>query len=388
MALDYLKENCLATTGSYAGKSFVYLGCPGYTTGVPDLDNMISHAYAYGYKISGYTREDYLSLATTIFNTAVSDGYAGSSKHFNQQFRTSGHTVAYLTLDGGNISPVAVASASPTTGEAPLEVNFSGSASDPDGTIVSYEWNFGDGNTSDQQSPTHTYSTAGDYTATLTVTDNDGATGSDSLTITVTSETETVYSDIPIFGNTDNWSPLTPGYWEVAIDPTSGDRAYFLNDTARSDPEYTLFDAETYENFTLTLRARTAEPSTNVWRDYLIIFGFQDPENYYYAFFNASVDYDSNAIMKREGGSVVKISDPDEPPTIVDSSYHDIEITRVGDTITVKMDGVTTFTAADSTFGAGRIGLGSYNDSAYFDDVNVTPIEALGQPGKPIHIDS
>ncbi len=48
--------------------------------------------------------------------------------------------------NNGNLPPVAVASASPASGPAPLEVSFDGSgSSDPDGTIASYNWDFGDG---------------------------------------------------------------------------------------------------------------------------------------------------------------------------------------------------------------------------------------------------
>jgi PKD repeat protein len=86
-----------------------------------------------------------------------------------------------------NEAPVAQASASPTTGEAPLEVSFDGSgSSDTDGTIVSYAWDFGDGATGTGAVVSHTYGAAGSYAATLTVTDDDGATATtDPITITV-----------------------------------------------------------------------------------------------------------------------------------------------------------------------------------------------------------
>ena len=48
-------------------------------------------------------------------------------------------------------------------------------SADPDGTIVSYEWAFGDGNIGIGPTPSHTYLAAGTYDVTLTVTDNDGA---------------------------------------------------------------------------------------------------------------------------------------------------------------------------------------------------------------------
>jgi PKD repeat protein len=86
-----------------------------------------------------------------------------------------------------NQAPTAVASANPTSGEAPLAVQFSGDGStDPDGIIVAYAWDFGDGGTSSEANPSYIYAAAGIYQALLTVTDDDGATDSVQVTIDVT----------------------------------------------------------------------------------------------------------------------------------------------------------------------------------------------------------
>ena len=64
-------------------------------------------------------------------------------------------------IDQGNQLPVADANG-PYTGEAGMAVSFDGSASnDPDGTIETYDWNFGDGNTGSGETTTHTYAAAG-----------------------------------------------------------------------------------------------------------------------------------------------------------------------------------------------------------------------------------
>jgi PKD repeat protein len=74
-----------------------------------------------------------------------------------------------------NVPPSASIQAVPSSGPAPLNVQFTAVASDPDGTIVSWSWNFGDGGTSSAQNPAHVYTTPGTYQVTLTVTDNQGA---------------------------------------------------------------------------------------------------------------------------------------------------------------------------------------------------------------------
>jgi chitodextrinase len=83
-----------------------------------------------------------------------------------------------------NQPPAARISAAPASGTAPLKVHFDGIASsDPDGTILSYLWNFGDGSSASGAVLDHTYTGAGSFTATLTVTDNDGATGAAQVVI-------------------------------------------------------------------------------------------------------------------------------------------------------------------------------------------------------------
>ncbi|MDW3212833.1 MAG: PKD domain-containing protein [Ilumatobacteraceae bacterium] len=82
--------------------------------------------------------------------------------------------------DPSNAAPTASAAGSCTANVC--EFDGTGS-SDVDGTIVSYLWDFGDGETGSGPSPSHSYGTGGEYTVTLTVTDDDGATGSDELDV-------------------------------------------------------------------------------------------------------------------------------------------------------------------------------------------------------------
>jgi subtilisin family serine protease len=70
--------------------------------------------------------------------------------------------------------------------DATLTCTFDASASfDPDGTVVAWDWNFGDGTTGSGEVVTHTYAAGGSFTVTLTVTDDSGATDTDTQRVTV-----------------------------------------------------------------------------------------------------------------------------------------------------------------------------------------------------------
>ena len=88
----------------------------------------------------------------------------------------------------GNVSnqaPVADANG-PYTGTLDSAVQFDGSASfDPDGTIVSYAWDFGDGNSGSGVNPSHSYTVDGQFSVSLSVTDNTGASASDITLATI-----------------------------------------------------------------------------------------------------------------------------------------------------------------------------------------------------------
>jgi PKD repeat protein len=72
------------------------------------------------------------------------------------------------------------------SGTAGIAVQFNGGgSSDPDGSIASYSWNFGDGGTASGIAPAHPYTTAGNYIATLTVTDNNGGQASATASVNI-----------------------------------------------------------------------------------------------------------------------------------------------------------------------------------------------------------
>jgi PKD repeat protein len=118
-----------------------------------------------------------------------------------------GGTIRRITYTSANQPPTAAATATPTTGNAPLTVNFDGTGStDPDpGDTLTYAWDLdGDGAFDDSTAtqPTYTYTASGSYNASLRVTDSHGAPDTDSVTITVGNSPPTATINSPTAGTT------------------------------------------------------------------------------------------------------------------------------------------------------------------------------------------
>lgn len=108
---------------------------------------------------------------------------------------------SYITVTNTPTPPVAAFSASPTTGAAPLTVNF---ANQSTGTITGYTWSFGDGQSSSVANPSHQYAAPGVYTVALTAS---GPGGSDD-------EIKTAYITVSV--------PPAPPVAAFSATPTSG----------------------------------------------------------------------------------------------------------------------------------------------------------------------
>src|SRR5439155_1444603 len=133
-----------------------------------------------------------------------------------------------------------------------LTCRFTSTSSDPDGSIASYSWTFGDGATSTLQNPSHSYGAGGTYTVTLRVTDNQGAqstTASQSVTVTPPNQA-------PTANFTSSCSALTCSFTSTSSDPDGSIASYSwtFGDGATStlqNPSHSYGAGGTY---TVTLR--------------------------------------------------------------------------------------------------------------------------------------
>ncbi len=160
-----------------------------------------------------------------------------------------------------NVPPKAIITTSSSVGEAPLSVSFDGSgSSDPDGTIASYDWHFGDGATASGVVAHHTYTTAATYTVSLTITDNRNESASISTPV-ITSEA-TPINEPPIANlSASSLSGSIPlgiiFSGAESIDPENESMSYTWNfgdgTTAKGKTVRHIFTAEDRYNVTLTV---------------------------------------------------------------------------------------------------------------------------------------
>ncbi len=164
---------------------------------------------AYFYDVSQGNNGTYTAAAPYDFVTGLGSPVANA-------------IVTALSGTTNQPSPVAASYiANPTSGLAPLTVQFTDQSSGP---VVSWSWNFGDGTTSTAQNPPHTYSGAGNFSATLTVTGSSGQTSSTSQTIIVTNPPPTGTADFSITASppSDTLKAGQYAHYTVTVTPLGG----------------------------------------------------------------------------------------------------------------------------------------------------------------------
>ena len=191
--------------------------------------------------------------------------------------------------------------------------------------------------------------------------------------IAITVPARTFSAGDPYLGDAANWQPLTAARWSVAMD--GGDLRYGIGSTnysARSGSrlgEYSLVRGRTYGDFAFSARVRSSEDfAANAGGDHAVVFGLQNASNYYYAMFNRTA---ANTQLFKVVGGVRQPALANGNYAIPDNEYHQIEVSRAGSLITVKAGGAVIMQANDATFGAGRVGIGAFNDAAWWDDIAI-----------------
>ena len=158
---------------------------PGTSSGVDFTEYRVNTGGATGEWVQSENAEGDDPFATAFTVSAEGQHQVEYRSTDNAGNAEATKSVAF-TIAGTNVAPTVTASATPTSGTAPLRVQFASQAADADGDALTTAWAFGNGATATGASPAYTYTQPGTYTARVTVTDPSGASASATVRIVVT----------------------------------------------------------------------------------------------------------------------------------------------------------------------------------------------------------
>jgi hypothetical protein len=195
-----------------------------------------------------------------------------------------------------------------------------------------------------------------------------------------------VMRDLPLLasddfedGQAEGWKSNMPEHWQVV--EKDGSMVYELispgqQGEIRAPTSWSILPEHDVTSFVLTGRLKCKAEASNPHRDMCIIFHFQNPTHFYYVHFSASSDGLHNIIGLINGADRVKVNS--EPPgesrfLLTDNDWHRFKVTYDAETGDMKaflddMD-APILTACDKTLTHGFVGIGSFDDTGYFDDI-------------------
>jgi hypothetical protein len=183
----------------------------------------------------------------------------------------------------------------------------------------------------------------------------------------------------------DRWQTTDPdpadSVWEIIAAPTkpglAGNHVLRVTGASKYEPPYRsplsiawLKDVKVGE-FEITARVQNTNPSGGNHRDLCFFWGRQSPAEFYYVHFGAKADPHACQIFIVNNDKRTMITKDQAEGTPWTDGWHNVKITRGADgTMKAYFDDMTKplMTAQDTTFGAGQIGIGTFDDSGNFDD--------------------
>jgi hypothetical protein len=128
-------------------------------------------------------------------------------------------------------------------------------------------------------------------------------------------------------------------------------------------------------SLTLRARVRCDRDAAVKGRDVLLVFGYRSPSRFYYVHLSNEVTYPHNGIFVVNDADRQRLSEMKGEAPLTDREWHDVRLVRdvARGSVEVYFDGsrAPVLTARDTTFASGRVGVGSFDDTAAFRDIVV-----------------
>jgi hypothetical protein len=187
----------------------------------------------------------------------------------------------------------------------------------------------------------------------------------------------------------DRWEPQDKAQWQIKKTDQGQVYSQHKKETTykpphRSPTNVALLKDVVVGDMELTAKVKSTHPDYG-HRDAVIFFGYQDPAHFYYVHLGKQADDHANQIFIVNGAPRTKISLTSTSGTNWTDAWHNVKVVHKPSdgTIEIYFDDMTkpVMTAKDKTFGPGRIGVGTFDDTSDWDDIVIRGVRA--EPKKP-----
>ncbi|MCD5312102.1 PQQ-dependent sugar dehydrogenase [Kineosporia babensis] len=180
-----------------------------------------------------------------------------------------------------------------------------------------------------------------------------------------------------------NWAPVTPALWQFSKKTATLAQAGQSRPGPRRPFEYAvLTDGPAFGAVEIEGKVRLDTPVEITNRDVIMVFGYRSDTEFYYVHLSSDNKiYPHNGIFVVNNADRLRIDDQWDgsrgaPPAITDSEYHKVRVVHLPSTgeIAVYVDGSKDplMTATDTTFGSGRVGFGSFDNTGSLRNLRLT----------------
>lgn len=191
-------------------------------------------------------------------------------------------------------------------------------------------------------------------------------------------------------GAAGDWSPTDADAWKIT--DLDGNKVYHQHQRSKYDPPHrsphniSLLDDVLVGDFVLKVKVLSTAKTAGAHRDMCVFFGWQDPANFYYVHLGLRPDPHSSQIMLVDDAPRKMITKNESPGIPWSDGWHQVKIVRktADGVIEIYFDDMDkpVMVAEDKTLTWGQVGLGSFDDHGYWDDLKLYG-KKVEQPAKP-----
>lgn len=166
------------------------------------------------------------------------------------------------------------------------------------------------------------------------------------------------------------------GSWTVTDGKLVLDKAGKPAGPIRRPAALAIFKTDPFKQVTLKAEVRSTAPQDVIRRDLNLVFGYESPSRFYYVHLSGITDDVHHGIFLVADADRRRIDDGKGQPQLKDQNWHRVRLERDGATgrIEIYVDGSKgpVLVASDTTIRAGRVGLGSFDDTGEFRKIEIT----------------